>query len=186
MFRPLAILFSAAAMTVAMTASPAQALNLSKLIAPPSACAHQSDVEAAVAEQERAMRCMTNYARERIGRARLDRVGALSHSAEVKSLDILRCNSFSHYACGRDFTFWMRRAGYIPSDCWRAGENIAWGSGSGHATVRAIFKSWIRSPGHRDNILSHEFRELGVGLRIGGLGGHRGAHVWTQHFGKRC
>ena len=130
------------------------------------------------------MRCMTNFARRHAGLAGLGDAGGSTARPRHKSGDILRCDSFSHYACGRDFTYWMQRVGYIPARCWRAGENIAWGTGA-LGTVRSIFRAWLHSPGHRENILG-PYRQIGIGLRVGGLDGYGGAHVWTQHFGTHC
>ena len=166
-------------------AGPAQALKISRLLAKPAACAHQNDANAPAAVQEQAMRCMTNYARRHAHRAKLVDSEELDLSAEMKSRDIVRCDSFSHFACGRDFTFWMQHVGYLTASCWRAGENIAWGSGS-YGTVRSVFNAWMHSAGHRDNILSRSFDQFGVGLDIGGLDGYSNAHVWVQHFGDQC
>ncbi len=129
------------------------------------------------------MRCLTNFARRRAGRAPLLGLAPLARSAGHKSRDILRCDDFDHEACGRDFAYWMERVGYLDGAC-RSGENIALGSGA-HATPRAIFRAWIGSPGHRRNILG-PYRDFGVGLGIGALDGDGGVHVWTQHFGTRC
>lgn len=130
------------------------------------------------------MLCLTNQARKHRGLAKLGDLAKLDRAASHKSADIIRCDSFSHEACGRDFTFWMQRVGYIPAPCWRAGENIAWGTGS-DATVRAIFSAWMHSAGHRRNILG-SYAQIGIGLGVGGLDGHSSAHVWTQQFGLRC
>jgi uncharacterized protein YkwD len=64
-----------------------------------------------------------------------------------------------------------------------AGENIAWGSGSLGAP-RSIFQAWMRSQGHRENILG-PYEEIGIGLQTGSLEGYGGAHVWTEEFGSR-
>jgi uncharacterized protein YkwD len=149
-----------------------------------SGCPSADDLNAPSAAQEKAMLCLTNQARRRRGLGKLGDIAKLNRAASHKSGDILRCDSFSHEACGRDFTFWMQRVGYIPAPCWRAGENIAWGTGS-HGTVRAIFNSWMHSSGHRENILG-SYGQVGIALRVGGLGGHGSAHVWTQEFGLRC
>lgn len=130
------------------------------------------------------MRCMTDFARRHVGMARLVDARALDRSALDKSRDILRCDSFSHYACGREFTYWMQRVSYIPAPCWRVGENLAWGTG-GYDSVRSIFRAWIHSPEHRANILGH-YTQIGIGLRVGDLNGDQGVHVWTQHFGSHC
>jgi uncharacterized protein YkwD len=174
-----------AALAAAACAAPAGANSLAGLIAPASACPNQTDSSASVPMQEQAMRCMTNFARERRGIGPLADVAALDRAARHKSADIVRCGDFSHEACGREFTFWMERFGYLGGKCSSAGENIAWGGGS-RGSVRSIFTAWIHSPGHRRNILAPAFRDLGVGLRIGDLEGVAGAHIWTQDFGSRC
>jgi uncharacterized protein YkwD len=178
----LAIAF--AALAVAFLAPAAGATDLERLIAPPFACVNQEDLAAPAAVQEQAMRCMTDYARSQAGMGSLADASDLDRSARDKSSDILRCDSFSHEACGRQFTYWMERVGYIPANCWRAGENIAWGTGD-LGSVRAIFRAWIYSPGHRENILG-SYDQIGVGLDVGNLGGNEGVHVWTQHFGSHC
>ena len=166
------------------TAKPAGTRDSGPLIAPAAACPGQDNLRTAAAEQEQAMACMVDYARRQAGLAPLVQQGTLNQSAREKSLDVLRCDSFSHFACGRDFTYWMQQSGYTAASCWRVGENLAWGIGE-HGTVRSIFAAWMRSPGHRVNILG-DFEEAGLDLRLGTLEGHDGARVWTQHFGSRC
>lgn len=151
------------------------------LIAPPSACPGQGSPGAPAGKQVRAMRCMTNFARQRRGLPRLAGLPSLDRAARRKSGDLLRCG-FEHEACGREFTYWFGQVGY-QGRCTALGENIAWGTGS-LGTVRNIFSAWIDSPGHRANILG-DFKEIGIGLRVGTLEGQRGAHVWTQEFGSR-
>ena len=184
MRRSAAAALAIAVALLAQAAPGAVAVPLDALIAPSSACPGTGDAGDPVAAQEQAMLCMTNYARRHAGLAGLGEADKLDRSAGHKSGDILRCDSFSHEACGRDFTYWMQRVGYLPAPCWRAGENIAWGTGS-YGTVHSIFSAWIHSPGHRENILGR-FRQVGTGLRVGGLEGYEAAHVWTQEFGTRC
>ena len=160
------------------------ARSSASLIAPPVACPRQTELTAAPAAQEQAMRCMTEFARDRAGLSELADSPELDLSAREKGADVLRCDSFSHSACDRDFTFWMREAGYISKSCWHTGENLAWGTGS-YGTVRSIFIAWMRSPGHRQNILG-DYEDLGLSRQLGELGGRAGASVWTAHFGSRC
>lgn len=175
-----------AALAAALAAAPAtaQAAPTVRLMAPASACPDQHRSNAPRAAQEEAVRCLVNFARRQRGLGPLDGAPSLRRSARSKASDILRCKSFSHSACGRSFTYWMKRTGYLHRRCWRAGENLAWGSGA-RATPRSIFRAWLRSPRHRANILG-DFAELGVGLRVGSLRDRPGVHVWTQHFGSRC
>ena len=165
-------------------AGAAHASSIESLIAPASACSGAGDAAAPPQAQKQAMLCMTNFARRHHGLDGLSGTLKLDRSAGLKSADIIRCDSFSHEACGRDFTFWMQRVGYIPTRCWRAGENIAWGTGA-YSTVRSIFTAWMYSEDHRGNILG-SYSQIGFGLRVGGLPGRDEAHVWTQQFGLRC
>ena len=126
------------------------------------------------------MLCMTNYARSFNGLGPLSPQRKLQRAAERKSSDILSCDQFSHEACGRPFTFWDQRFGYLKG-CWKAGENIAWGTGT-FSTVRAIFTAWLESPEHRANILG-PYKEIGISIAVGELEGNAGAVVWTQDFG---
>lgn len=154
------------------------------LIAPAAACPGQDRLDAPAQVQVQAMRCMTDFARERAGLAALGAEERLDSSARDKAGDVLRCDEFSHFACGRAFTYWMEESGYLLASCWRAGENLAWGTGE-EGTVRSIFRAWMRSPGHRKNILG-DYAQLGIGLRVGNLEGLGGTRVWAQHFGSRC
>jgi uncharacterized protein YkwD len=155
-----------------------------ELIAPSSVCADQEDLGAPAVDQEQAMECMVNFARSQAGLGELVSADALAHSARDKSLDILSCDSFSHFACGREFTFWMKETGYMSTPCWRVGENLAWGTGE-YGSVRSIFIAWMRSPDHRANVLGN-FDETGLSLQIGTLEGHARTRIWAQHFGSHC
>jgi uncharacterized protein YkwD len=152
----------------------------SEEVAPPSTCPGQTATNLSAEEQAGVMLCMTNYARGAHGLAPLALNRQLGRAAEQKSADIVGCNEFSHEACGRPFQFWIQRYGYLKG-CWRAAENIAWGTGS-YATVGSIFTAWLESPEHHANILG-PYREIGIGLRDGEVEGEEGAAVWTQDFG---
>lgn len=160
------------------------ATTASTLVAPPASCPGQNSLGAPEAAQEEAMRCMTAFARAGAGLSAFRDSAQLDGSAAAKAADLLRCDSFSHFACGREFTYWIEQSGYFGESCWRAGENLAWGSGE-YGTVRSIFEAWLASPGHRQNILGG-YTEMGVDLELGNLEGHRGAHVWAAHFGSHC
>jgi uncharacterized protein YkwD len=182
--RKLIVALSALVLVTALIAAPAQARRLKALVAPASVCPDQTDLGDSAAVQEEAMRCMTNFARTHAGLAKFGDTAALDNSAARKNSDILRCDNFSHYACGRQFTYWMQRNGYLAARCWRAGENIAWGT-MGQGTVRSIFIAWLHSPEHRANILGR-YSQIGIALSVGNLEGHADAHVWTQDFGSHC
>lgn len=156
----------------------------SSLIAGTAACPDQSALTSSPETQRQAMLCMTNFARANAGLGPLAEAGELDRSAASKAGDVLQCDSFSHFACDREFTYWIREAGYIGEGCWHAGENLAWGSGE-YGSVRAIFQAWMNSPTHRKNILG-DYDQVGIALLAGDLEGHRGARVWVSHFGSHC
>jgi uncharacterized protein YkwD len=166
-----AVLLALAGLAALCSAAPAQAR---------AACPGQRDADASAAAQEKTMLCLVNRARNGRGLGALAAPRLLARAAGGKSGDILRCDSFSHEACGREFTYWFEQVGY--RGC-REGENIAYASGS-YATPRTIFRLWMNSAGHRRNILG-SYRDIGIGLRVGTLGNVGGAHVWTQEFGSR-
>ncbi len=175
-------LLSVVALLAAMTATASAAGG--GLVAPASVCPGQGKLDAPVPTQERAMLCMANFARAQVGVAPLEATLPLEESAREKARDILRCDSFSHNACGREFAYWIRATGYLSSACWRAGENLAFGSGT-LGSVRAIFRAWMRSPEHRENILG-DYTQTGIDLTAGTLEGFAGTRVWAQHFGTHC
>lgn len=155
-----------------------------ELIAPLAACPGQEDVGAPATAQEQTMACMVDFARREAGLNELSSAPDLAQSASEKSLDVLNCNSFSHFACGREFTYWMKATGYMSTPCWRVGENLAWGTGE-YGSVRSIFIAWMRSPDHRANVLG-DFDETGLSLQVGNLEGHPETRVWAEHFGSHC
>jgi uncharacterized protein YkwD len=91
--------------------------------------------------------------------------GRLSRAAVRHARDMVRRRYFSHFSpSGSSFLQRIKRTGYLSRvRAWSAGENIAWGSG-GLATPRSIVRAWMRSPGHKANILNRRFREIGLGI----------------------
>ena len=179
-------LLATALAALALLALGAASASAGGLVAPPGTCPEPAAAAGPASREteEGAMLCLTNFARLQAGEAALEDTQQLQESATDKAEDILRCNSFSHSACGREFTYWIRASGYLSTQCWRAGENLAWGTGQ-YGTVRSIFRAWMRSPEHRANILG-DFTQVGIDRDGGNLEGHPGTIVWTQHFGSHC
>ena len=128
----------------------------------------------------------------------LKQVAELHSSAGSHSSNMALRDFFAH--CDPDTLTlpWdrMSAAGYSWSS---AGENIA----AGYSTPAAVMAGWMASSGHRANILSTSYRELGVGYayQSGDLADVRGDangdciadsfnlgpyyRYWTQNFGRR-
>jgi uncharacterized protein YkwD len=136
------------------------------------------------AVQVESMLCLTNAVRAQYGEAPLEADAQLAESATDKTADILDCDSFSHTACGRTFSYWIWQIGYVTDACWKIGENLAWGAGP-LGTTDSIFRAWLRSPTHRANVLG-EYTQVGISTAVGPLEGDKRARVWTVHFGNLC
>ncbi|MBM3268528.1 MAG: CAP domain-containing protein [Candidatus Sericytochromatia bacterium] len=114
----------------------------------------------------------TNRERARHGLRPLVASPALSTVAAARSADMVRRGYFDHTDPDGRSPFWhVSRAGINYS---RAAENIAYGQRDAAAVVDA----WMRSPGHRANILNPSLGTIGVGLARDG----RGTPYWTQLF----
>lgn len=102
---------------------------------------------------------------------------ALFRAARGHSDDMATQNYFSHTSLdGRTPADRITAAGYS----WNAyGENIA----AGYSTPEAVMVGWMNSSGHRANILSTAFCDLGVGYAFNPSSQYR--HYWTQNFGRQ-
>ena len=77
------------------------------------------------------------------------------------------------------------KADYVgDGEGWMLGENLAWGTGS-LGTPRGAMKAWMKSPGHKANILKRGFHELGVGIVAGVPGSDDAGATYTVDFGVR-
>ena len=74
-------------------------------------------------------------------------------------------------------------AGYLgDDDAWVVGENIGWGQGA-LATPRSMVAAWLDSPGHRENMLSADYTEIGLGLALGTPADRTWGATYTTDFG---
>ena len=133
---------------------------------------------------ERTMLCLTNYARTQSGLAPLTLSATLNAAGNAKLAADVSCNQFTHEPCGQPFDVVF--SGYTQGAVsYEIGENIAWGTGS-LGTPRSIMDAWLHSAGHRENILTPAFKEVGVGyLPSQSFLGNAGASLWSQEFGVR-
>ncbi len=100
---------------------------------------------------------------------------ALRCAARKHSADMAARNFFDHTnPDGQAPWDRMSAAGYMWS---KAGENIAAGSPDAQGTM----SQWMGSDGHCANIMSPDFKDIGVGYSTGGQYGH----LWTQVFGAK-
>jgi uncharacterized protein YkwD len=136
---------------------------------------------------EAATLCLINVQRAQNGLGTLTANTVLQGAALEHSQDMVRNNFFSHdSSSGEDFEDRILRFNYAPPNTeWVAGENIAWGTLS-LATPDAIVVSWMNSPEHRANILSADYKELGVGVVPTTPSGDPTGATYTADFGARA
>ncbi|MEU7143382.1 CAP domain-containing protein [Nocardia sp. NPDC046473] len=115
---------------------------------------------------------LTNAERAKAGcpalaeESRLDQA-AQAHTADMAARGVLDHNSSKGSPGDR-----IKAAGYR-ARAWA--ENIA----SGQSTAAEVVGGWMRSPGHRANILNCSLRDIGVGFAKD----RNGTPYWTQDFG---
>jgi uncharacterized protein YkwD len=128
-------------------------------------CPGSSDLptQANLRSTRTAILCLLNRERADHGLAPLRRSPALELASQRHSDDMAIRNFFAHETPdGIDPGARMAAAGY-PVAATTTGENLAWGSGPESTPVR-IVQGWMKSPGHRENILRPVYAEVGVGV----------------------
>jgi uncharacterized protein YkwD len=111
--------------------------------------------------KEKRLLTLHNNARRNHGLRPFCVSSALQKAARAHSKDMIQRDYFSHYTKGKneDACTRIRRFGYRWSHC---GENIGY-----NTTPDRMFHSWMRSSGHRRNILDGKFRNIGIGAYTG-------------------
>lgn len=134
--------------------------------------------------------CLVNRERTKRGLRMLGTNASLQSSADAYAHDMVRRSFFAHVSpTGETLTERIRQeTRYLTGALrWEIGENLAWGTGS-LATPAQIVAGWMRSPGHRRNILHPAFREMGLGVALGtpvGASAASGAATYANQFGRR-
>ena len=126
--------------------------------------------------------CLLNRVRVAAGLSELTSVRVLRRIAAEHSRDMVIRHYFDHTGPAR-----VTLASRLRSVGWQgtAGENLGYGS-YWYATPRAMVWAWMRSPGHRTNILDPEFRYVGAAISLGAPAAVDGpAATYTTDFGGR-
>jgi uncharacterized protein YkwD len=115
---------------------------------------------------------------------------SLAAAARRHSTQMAQRGFFDHNSA--DGTPFWRRIERFYGDrgfrSWEVGENIFWQSPTTIAAT-SVVRSWLASPGHRANMLSRSWRDLGVGAlsltSAPGVYGGSPVTIVTVDFGKR-
>lgn len=149
---------------------------------PQGACAGSTAKPVNESAAEQAMLCALNYARVKQGLHALPLSPRLRTASRLKALDIIRCQDFSHEACGKDARAVADEAGY-PEVTW--GENIYAGSGP-FAPARVATDGWLNSEHHRENLFRAQWTEQGVAVVVAPtFKGQKNVAIWVSEFGGR-
>lgn len=130
-----------------------------------------------------------NQVRAQHGLSALQVSNPLNEAADYHSKTMAARGFFAHESADGT-SFWKRVERFYPSrgfGYWSAGENLAYGSPS--MSADGAVRAWMGSPGHRANILSTSWREIGIGAvqadSAPGVYGGRPATIITTDFGIR-
>jgi uncharacterized YkwD family protein/spore coat assembly protein SafA len=118
---------------------------------------------------------LVNKQRASAGLMQLKANWELSRVARYKSQDMIDKKYFAHESPTYGSPFRMMETFGIKFSA--GGENIAYGQ----KTPAEVMKAWMNSPGHKANIMSAVYTEIGVGVAKAS----NGTFYWTQQFIKR-
>jgi uncharacterized protein YkwD len=116
---------------------------------------------------ERELLAAINVVRGRRGLRAYRASPRLRTAAFLHSEQMARVGYFEH-ASASGAPFWRRIQRFYPMRGfrdWSVGENIA--EGSPGLAVQEALDEWLRSPPHRANVFSHEWRDAGIGAVFG-------------------
>jgi len=106
------------------------------------------------------------------------RNNTLDYTAYIRALNIVENRDFSHEATKSGMTFekTATKAGYSYKEL---GENLA----IGFNNPENLIKEWLLSPKHKENLLSKEFKEIGLAVVIGDEDFYRPPLITVAIFG---
>ena len=112
----------------------------------------------------------------------------LIDSARIHSQWMLDTDTFSHTGEGASTPGErMEDAGYQFTGIWTSGENIGYSASTGILDLNSftadVHQGLFESPGHRTNILSDNYWEIGIGILTGDFNGYNSLMA-TQNFAK--
>jgi uncharacterized protein YkwD len=128
--------------------------------------------------EEQAFLTLINDYRAQHGKSALTLSPQLNAAAARHSMDMGLNNYFDHVnKQGKDVGNRASAEGYR----WRViGENIA--AGTAQDTAAEAFAMWQSSPGHNQNMLDSDYRDIGIGREQ--VPGSRYGWYWTTVFGR--
>jgi uncharacterized protein YkwD len=137
------------------------------------------------AEFEREVVVLVNQERDKRGLPPLKQVSDIDEASRYHAADMAMDSYALHDTYDRIGGKLVRicdtfqRMSFYYTEWLVAGENIA----GGQNTPQQVMAEWMESPGHKANILSEDFWEIGVGYYY--MQGSQFGEYWVQEFGAR-
>jgi uncharacterized protein YkwD len=129
--------------------------------------------------------CLLNQQRAANGVAALTENARLTNASTGYSQRMVAQSFFDHQAPdGDNLVDRLTGAGYPVDDAPVVGENIGWADGA-LASARSMVDAWMASPGHRANLLSGDYTEVGLGVVVGTPSDPSSGATYTTDFGER-
>ena len=130
--------------------------------------------------------CLLNEERAARGLSPVQENAALTKASLAYSQRLVAESFFAHEAPdGTDVVDRLTASGYIrPASGWEVGENLAWAQGV-LASPRNVVSAWMNSPGHKANVLTRSYREIGIGIVLGTPTAGPNGSTFTTNFGRR-
>jgi uncharacterized protein YkwD len=137
----------------------------------------QADVNAIsspdISAEESQLVVLTNDERKKLKLSSLVPDHELMKIARAQALAMAQLDLLSHELEGNTFAKRIGQSGYHAA---RAGENIA----EGQQTASDVVTDWMKSPGHKENILQPEFTRIGIGHATSKSGKRYYAQVFAK------
>jgi uncharacterized protein YkwD len=149
------------------------AVLLSAAVAP---AADTKTDETKLSKEEQRILDLTNEARAKEKLPALKVNATLLKVARAHSANMAKQQKMEHVLDDKTPAQRVDKAGY---DYRSVGENI--GVGEKGASIAGLFKAWMESKVHHDNIMAAKYDEIGIGLATN----DKGETYYTQVFGKQ-
>jgi uncharacterized protein YkwD len=117
----------------------------------------------------------TNAERSRLGLSVLARSNRLMHAAQIQADQMAAALTLSHELPRARYPTIDDRFAAVGYNYFASGENVA----AGYPSAAAVVAGWIISPGHRANITSTNYNEMGAGVATS----KNGRRYWAEVFG---
>lgn len=117
----------------------------------------------------------TNAERRKLGLPVLARSSRLMRAAQIQADQMAAALTMAHDLPRARYPGTDDRFAAVGYSYRASGENVA----AGYPSAAAVVSGWMTSPGHRANITSNNFTEMGAGVATG----KNGRRYWAEVFG---